>query len=113
MTKTKDVEPFYRAFGEMMAAARLKAQLTQVDLAKKLGKPRSSIAGMEVGNQRIHLHDAVRLSRILDMPLDTLDKSARKLLREGREIKKKKVQKRIEVAEAHLEKLLHRAREND
>ena len=47
---------FYREFGQMLKAARKKAGLTQAGLAKTTGMSRSSIANVETGRQRIHLH---------------------------------------------------------
>jgi transcriptional regulator with XRE-family HTH domain len=53
----------YRHVGAALAAARDRAGLTQVELAKLLRKPQSFISNYERGNRRI---DVLELLRIVD-----------------------------------------------
>lgn len=66
MTK---VEPFYRLFGARVAVARDARGLTQAELAKLLTPPvtRASLSNLEAGKQRVNLHTALQLARILKM----------------------------------------------
>ncbi len=56
--------PAYRRLLERLRAARVKAGLTQVDVAKRLGKPQSFVSSCESGQRRIdvvELHEFARL----------------------------------------------------
>ena len=53
----------YRQVGAALAAARDRAGLTQVELAKLLRKPQSFVSNYERGNRRI---DVLELLRIVD-----------------------------------------------
>jgi len=50
----------YAYFVERLRKARLEAGLTQVQVAKKLGRPQSHISNVESGQQRV---DVVELKR--------------------------------------------------
>jgi transcriptional regulator with XRE-family HTH domain len=52
-----------RAMGERIAAARLRASMTQAELASALGVDRSVLAKIEVGARRV---TALELSRIAE-----------------------------------------------
>ncbi len=54
----------YAYFVEKLRKARLEAGLTQVQVAKKLGRPQSHISNVESGQQRI---DIVELKRFAKM----------------------------------------------
>ncbi len=54
----------HRAIVRNLRRARLKAGLTQVQVAKKLRRPQSFVARMESGQRRI---DAVELSYVADL----------------------------------------------
>ena len=43
----------YRVVGEVLAAARQQANMTQVELAWRLGKPQSFISAFEAGKRRV------------------------------------------------------------
>lgn len=54
----------YAVFVERLKTARLDAGLTQVQVAKKLGRPQSHISNIESGQQRV---DVVELKRFATM----------------------------------------------
>lgn len=54
----------YAIFVERLKAARLDVGLTQVQVAKKLGRPQSHISNIESGQQRV---DVVELKRFAAM----------------------------------------------
>lgn len=54
----------YAYFVERLRKARLEAELTQVQVARKLGRPQSHISNIESGQQRI---DVVELKRFAKM----------------------------------------------
>lgn len=54
----------YAIFVERLKAARLEIGLTQVQVAKKLGRPQSHISNIESGQQRV---DVVELKRFATM----------------------------------------------
>lgn len=54
----------YTYFVERLRKARLEAGLTQVQVAKKLGRPQSHISNIESGQQRV---DVIELKRFAEM----------------------------------------------
>lgn len=54
----------YAVFVERLRTARLKAGLTQVQVAKKLSRPQSHISNIESGQQRV---DIIELKRFAKM----------------------------------------------
>jgi transcriptional regulator with XRE-family HTH domain len=52
---------------ELLVAAREKAQLTQQQLADRLGKPQSFIAKYEGGERRIDVIEFLAITRALDV----------------------------------------------
>ncbi len=58
----KPIEPVYRQFGSKVEAVRTTLGLTQLELAKKVGLGRPSIANIEAGNQRVLLADVNRFA---------------------------------------------------
>lgn len=54
----------YRALLERLRAARRAAGLTQVDVARTLGKPQSFVSKIESGERRL---DPIELSRLADL----------------------------------------------
>ena len=62
---------FTRA-GACLQGARLKEDLSQVDLAKKLGIPQTNISAMELGKRPIGKKMARRIAQVLDVDYRTL-----------------------------------------
>jgi transcriptional regulator with XRE-family HTH domain len=56
------IEPCYRQLGAQVEKFRTMLGWTQEELAKKLGFSRGSIANIELGRQRVMLHDVERLA---------------------------------------------------
>lgn len=63
MTKqTKLIEPVYRQFGAKVESLRTVLGWSQLDLSKKVGLTRGSIANIETGRQRVLLADVERFA---------------------------------------------------
>ena len=54
----------YAVFVEKLRTARLKAGLTQAQVAKKLGRPQSHISNVESGQQRVDVVELKRFAKI-------------------------------------------------
>jgi transcriptional regulator with XRE-family HTH domain len=59
------IDRIYRAVGSRVRDARTEAKLTQLELARRAGVTRSTIANFEAGRQRIPLHLFVIISSTL------------------------------------------------
>ncbi len=68
------IEPVYRLIGLKIEHTRTVLGWTQLELSKKVGLTRTSIANIEAGRQRILLHDIEKFSAAFQM-------SAKQLLR--------------------------------
>lgn len=68
------IEPVYRLIGLKIEHTRTVLGWTQLELSKKVGLTRTSIANIEAGRQRILLHDIEKFSAVFQM-------SAKQLLR--------------------------------
>lgn len=55
-----------RVVGQVLAAARMKAGLTQSQLAKRLRKPQSFVSSFESGQRRLDLLEFIVISRSLE-----------------------------------------------
>lgn len=55
----------YVLFGEAVRAARFSREMTQQELADKLGYSRASIANIELGRQRVLLSDVFDFAKAL------------------------------------------------
>lgn len=55
----------YGAFGSKVAEIRGKSGLTQAELARQVGISRASLANIERGEQRVFLHQFLRLAEAL------------------------------------------------
>lgn len=63
----------YRDFGRKLAVLRNEANLTQAELARKVGVSRASLANIERGEQRVYLHQLLSvLSALGRTKLDDL-----------------------------------------
>lgn len=63
---------FYVQFGLRVKNARVSADLSQAELATKLGIARSSVANIESGRQRLPLHQLPLIARVLALSIDEL-----------------------------------------
>lgn len=54
----------YRVFVERLRKARADAGFTQVQAAKKLGRPQSHISNIETGQQRVDIIELKRFAKI-------------------------------------------------
>ena len=59
------IERVYVKIGARIRIARNRAGVTQVHLAKRVGMSRPALANIEVGRQRIMIHDVKRFARAL------------------------------------------------
>lgn len=58
--------PEHQKLIELLTAARIKAGLTQQQLAKKLARPQSYVAKYEGGERRIDIVEFISIARALD-----------------------------------------------
>ena len=65
--KESDRDKLLNKFGENLKAARLKAGLSQENLANIVGLDRTYIGSVERGERNISLVNIVRLSKVLDI----------------------------------------------
>jgi transcriptional regulator with XRE-family HTH domain len=62
----KWVQPeHHQIVGAALAAARRKANMTQVELARRLGKPQSVVSGYEAGKRRVDVVEFLLIARTL------------------------------------------------
>ena len=70
----------YKAVGAALAAARRRAQLTQQELARRVGKPQSFVSEYERGQRRIDIIEFILITRTLDTdPISVLAEIVRAL----------------------------------
>lgn len=62
MSSRQPPQAVYRQFGAKIESLRNVIGLTQLELAKRVGLTRASIANIEAGTQRVLLHDVERFS---------------------------------------------------
>ena len=72
LAMTPDERTFFQALGARVAQARKDADLTQVQLAERLGIPQPQLASYEVGRRRVPVSLLPRLARSLAMPIELL-----------------------------------------
>jgi transcriptional regulator with XRE-family HTH domain len=61
------VPEHYQVVGAALAGARRKANLTQVELARLLGKPQSVVSGYEAGKRRVDVVEFLLIVRTLGL----------------------------------------------
>jgi transcriptional regulator with XRE-family HTH domain len=66
------IAAFYRDVGERVKEARATANLTQLNLSKKSGLTRSSIANLEAGRQRVQIHVIALIADTLGVDISSL-----------------------------------------
>lgn len=69
---TPDERTFFTGLGQRIATARKDADLTQQQLAERLGIPQPQLASYEVGRRRVPVSMLPRLARTLKVPIDSL-----------------------------------------
>lgn len=62
--------PLYKSFLSRLRDARLKAGLTQAEVAKHLGKPQSYVAKSESGERRVDVVELHGFAKLYRRPLD-------------------------------------------
>lgn len=68
-TTGRDVDEaaIYKTFGKAIAARRSATGKTQAEIAQRVGLSRASLANIEVGNQRVFLHQILSIADALDL----------------------------------------------
>ena len=61
--------PEYQRFLERLRAARETAGLTQVEVARRLGRPQSYVSKSESGERRLDVVELLELAEVLGRPL--------------------------------------------
>lgn len=67
-----EIEPIYVAIGNAVLHERTRAGWTQQDLAGQVGLARASIANVELGRQRLMLHQVLAMADVLSIPAGEL-----------------------------------------
>lgn len=62
--------PEYRAILRMVKEARREAGMTQVEVARALGRPDSYVSKCERGDRRIDVEELAEFARVYDKPID-------------------------------------------
>jgi len=62
----------YRGFLRRLRAARERAGLTQVDVARKLKRPQSYVSKSESGERRVDVVEAAEMARLYGVKTDDL-----------------------------------------
>ncbi|TCW64252.1 helix-turn-helix transcriptional regulator [Burkholderia sp. SRS-25] len=60
------MDKFYEEFGRALRERRIKANLTQDDVASKVGLGRTSVTNIEKGRQQVSLHMLYQLADAVD-----------------------------------------------
>ena len=64
------------SFGEMILSYRLSQEITQVEMAQKLGTSKQELCNIEKGRKAVSVERAVSFAKILKMPPKTFAKYA-------------------------------------
>jgi transcriptional regulator with XRE-family HTH domain len=67
-----------RAVGRLLAAARERAALSQLDVARAIGVPQSQIAKLELGLRQLRFVEGLRLAALYSIPPTDLDPGSRR-----------------------------------
>lgn len=62
-----DEVSIYRAFGRAVAERRKRQGSTQADLARQVGLSRGSVANIELGKQKVFLHQVLAIAHALKL----------------------------------------------
>lgn len=66
------LEPYYLGFASRVRNARIRAGMSQDDLAKRLGVTRPSVSNIESGRQRVLAHTACAIADITGVEREEL-----------------------------------------
>jgi transcriptional regulator with XRE-family HTH domain len=97
----------YKKLGLRVKAFRESAEISQQELAERLGVSRPTISQIESGERKISADELIKLSEIFNLSVDgllDLEKQPRVILLRDKEKKKVKNQLRINVPQKNLEK---------
>ena len=73
MQQTQDQDVYYSKIGQLIKSNREKADKTQEQLSNYLGfKSRISIANIESGSQKVHVHTLVAIAKYLAIDITDL-----------------------------------------
>lgn len=72
MSNPSNLSVLYRSIGEAVRGRRRSMGLTQQNLADMLGISRASLANIEVGRQRLLVHQLCNLAHVLDQDVQVL-----------------------------------------
>lgn len=73
-------DPRYAEFRALLVTERERREVTQVDLASRLGKPQSYVSKYERGERRLDVIEYLDVARALGIdPMTTLDKLAKRI----------------------------------
>ena len=71
MLSKAEQDLFYKATGDLIKIARNKSNISQEEIAKKLGfQSRISMVHIESGKQKVQLHTLIEIASILKAPID-------------------------------------------
>ena len=59
--------PLYRTFIALLRDARLTAEMSQVELAERLGRPQSFVSKYESGERRLDVAEFIEICRALEV----------------------------------------------
>lgn len=65
-------DPLYKEFGQLVRAHRRRFNFTQDELAERVGLSRTSITNIEMGRQKVLLHQIYALARHLEIQPESL-----------------------------------------
>jgi transcriptional regulator with XRE-family HTH domain len=73
MVEKDDLGAYYQQVGQLIKSRREKAKKSQLQLSKYLGfESRISVANIESGKQKIHVHTLAYIAHYLKMPITEL-----------------------------------------
>lgn len=92
------LEPIYVSLGNAIRLGRKQKRLNQIDLARAVKLSRVSIANIENGRQRLPLHTAVLIDKLLDLDLfhiETKTSASEKVMVRSKMMRKEKQIKKL------------------
>ena len=73
MVEKDDLTAFYQSIGQLIKSKRENAKKSQEQLSKYLGfESRISVANIESGKQKMHVHTLVRIAKYLKIRIEEL-----------------------------------------